>query len=215
MVVCLRVAGSIKNYSENRMPRCKVKDCRAKLPKDAPPWQEVCSIACSLVWLEVKKAKARALQAKRSKKERYEKVRNFRMQERPHQLRLTQSVFNRFIRLLDKDQGCITCLKPASWQGQWHAGHWKTTKARSDLRFCPLNVHKQCSECNNFHSGRADEYEKRLAEMYGQAVIDYLNTDLGPLTLSGEQLAKMRRTFAAECRLLESGQPPSRNWRAL
>ena len=124
------------------MPRCKVKDCRAKLPKDAPPWQEVCSIPCSLEWLEVKKAKARALQAKRSKKERAEKVRNFRMQERPHQFQLTLKSARRLANLLDKDLPCICCGEPRG-KAQFCGGHYKTAGSQSELALDLRIIHGQ------------------------------------------------------------------------
>jgi len=196
------------------MPRCKVKDCRAKLPKDAPPWQEVCSVACSLEWLEVKKAKARALQAKRSKKERYEKVRNFRMQERPHQIRLTQQKFNAMIRSLDKDRGCISCDKGPDWPGQWHAGHFLTTASMPALRFDARNCHKQCSVCNNHFSGRIGSYTMGLEWRY-PGIVDWLRSAHAPAKWTCEELAAMRKVFVAETKRLEAGLGASREWRKL
>ena len=78
-----------------------------------------------------------------------------------------QAAFNAFIRERDKLLGCVSCDKDANWQGQWHAGHYKTTKARPDIRFNEQNCWKQCSICNNHLSGNIGEYTPRLIERIG------------------------------------------------
>jgi hypothetical protein len=85
-----------------------------------------------------------------------------------------QSAFNAFIRKRDQDEGCISCDKNKFWSGQWHAGHFKTVGARSDLRFNEDNCHKQCSVCNNHLSGNIGEYTPRLIEKIGRGRFDDL-----------------------------------------
>lgn len=85
-----------------------------------------------------------------------------------------QKVFNEYIRVRDINDGCISCDKPASWHGQWHASHWKSRGARPDLAFNEDNVHKSCSVCNNYMSGNVGEYEKRLINKIGFKRVDAL-----------------------------------------
>jgi len=85
-----------------------------------------------------------------------------------------QKVFNEFIRLRDSHLGCVSCDKPSSWDGQWHASHWKSRGARPDLAFNEDNVHKSCSVCNNFKSGNVGDYEVRLIEKIGLCRVNAL-----------------------------------------
>ncbi|MEK9497088.1 recombination protein NinG [Photorhabdus sp. P32] len=83
-----------------------------------------------------------------------------------------QQTFNAFIRERDKDLPCISCGR--FHKGQYHAGHYRTTKAHPELRFDEDNTHKQCSACNNYLSGNIINYKPRLIEKIGQERFDAL-----------------------------------------
>jgi len=83
-----------------------------------------------------------------------------------------QKVFNKFIRLRDANDPCISCGNLNA--NQYHAGHYKTTKARPDLRFNEDNVNKQCGQCNFFESGNIHKYKLGLIEKIGQKRVDDL-----------------------------------------
>ena len=72
-----------------------------------------------------------------------------------------QTYFNKYIRLRDKDQPCISCGTTGGVQ--WSAGHFYTVGGYGNLRFDEDNCHRQCwYNCNkNKHSNRA-EYEIQL-----------------------------------------------------
>lgn len=97
-----------------------------------------------------------------------EQKRELKSNDKAFRLKRAQSAFNAFIRERDKLLGCISCDKDNTWHGQWHAGHYKTTKARPDIRFNEDNCHKQCSICNNHLSGNIGEYTPKLIERIGQ-----------------------------------------------
>ena len=82
--------------------------------------------------------------------------------------KMAQTAFNAFIRKRDEKESCISCDKPKDWSGQWHSGHYKTTKARPDLRFNEDNCHKQCSVCNNFLSANIEVYMPSLISKIGK-----------------------------------------------
>ena len=66
--------------------------------------------------------------------------------------------FNRFIRLRDKDKGCVSCDSYTFSD----AGHFYSAGHYPPLRYNENNVHGQCKRCNYFISGNLVEYRKRI-----------------------------------------------------
>ena len=83
-----------------------------------------------------------------------------KLKSRAQWLKEAQQAFNAWIRLRDADKPCISCGR--HHEGQWYAGHYLSTGARPELRFEPLNVHKQCSACNTHLSGNLVLYRAEL-----------------------------------------------------
>ena len=75
-----------------------------------------------------------------------------------------QQIFNKYIRLRDKDELCISCQKPPKKQ---NAGHYFSSGGHSNVRFDENNVHLQCEHCNTFLSGSLIEYRKNLINKIG------------------------------------------------
>jgi len=120
-----------------------------------------CDIECCTKYAYKKGKKATKAKHVKQKKE-------LKDNDKPFRLKCAQSAFNAFIRKRDESLGCISCNKDNNWHGQWHAGHYKTTKSRPDIRFNEDNCHKQCSVCNNHLSGNIGEYTPRLIGRIGQ-----------------------------------------------
>ncbi|MED8103984.1 recombination protein NinG [Escherichia coli] len=87
-------------------------------------------------------------------------------------IRQAQQAFNAFIRYRDRDLPCISCGR--HHEGQYHAGHFRTTGAHPELRFDEDNCHKQCAPCNNHLSGNLTAYRPALIARIGQARFDAL-----------------------------------------
>lgn len=87
-----------------------------------------------------------------------------------------QAVFNKYVRLRDINDGCISCDKTKDWLGQWHASHYFSRGHSSALRFNLHNVHKSCSVCNSHLSGNIGQYTPRIIEKIGQERFDLLVT---------------------------------------
>lgn len=85
-----------------------------------------------------------------------------------------QAVFNKYVRLRDINDGCISCDKDKYWQGQWHASHYFSRGHSSALRFNLHNVHKSCSVCNSHLSGNIGEYTPRLIDKIGYDKLEEL-----------------------------------------
>ena len=79
-------------------------------------------------------------------------------------LKLAQQVFNKFIRLRDKGQVCISCQKPPKKQ---NAGHYFSSGGHSNVRFDEDNVHLQCEHCNTFLSGNLLNYQIEIEKRIG------------------------------------------------
>jgi hypothetical protein len=80
-------------------------------------------------------------------------------------VKIAQQVFNKYIRLRDKDKGCISCGKPLV--GKFDAGHFYNANNHWYIRFHPDNVHGQCVLCNQHKHGNLLEYRKGLIERIG------------------------------------------------
>lgn len=83
-----------------------------------------------------------------------------------------QQAFNDFIRFRDRHLPCISCGR--HHDGQYHAGHFRTTGANPELRFNEDNCHRQCAPCNNHLSGNLINYRPALILKIGQACFDAL-----------------------------------------
>ena len=196
------------------MRRCRF--CKQhQIPKDAPKSAFTCSPECALAYVRKRTQSQNIAKDKAIRKEQREFKVKVRNNDIALQKKLTQSVFNRMVCLLDKVAQCISCARPANWDGQWQASHYRSVGAQGSLRFDPLNVHKACSVCNGPLSGNLRGYAEGLKHHYGQAILDYLEIDRSPVKWTCEELISMRKRYANEIRLLESGQSPTRNWRAL
>lgn len=83
-----------------------------------------------------------------------------------------QQAFNDFIRYRDRHLPCISCGR--HHDGQYHAGHFRTTGANPELRFNEDNCHRQCAPCNNHLSGNLINYRPALILKIGQVRFEAL-----------------------------------------
>ena len=123
---------------------------------------------------ERKKAKETRAAARVQKTEDRKRRESFK--KMPRLIATTQCAVNKYVRLRDKDDGCVSCDKPATWHGQWHAGHFRSVGAAKSIRFHLWNIHKQCSQCNNFLSGNIANYTPRIIAKIGKDKVDWLMT---------------------------------------
>jgi len=114
-----------------------------------------------------------------------------------------QQWVNKYVRLRDRNDGCISCNKPASWGGQWHASHYRTTKAASCVRFNLWNIHKACSQCNNHLSGNIGEYTPRIIEKIGIEKFEYIKSQNHTIRYTVEYLKRIKGIFKKKCAKLE------------
>lgn len=129
-----------------------------------------------------------------------------KQKDRQYYLRTLQQWFNRFIRLRDAKEPCISCgtTKNVSWS----AGHYFTVGSYPNLRFNEDNVHKQCwFYCNKNKSGNIAEYTPNLIKKIGIDRFTELNVlKHHPLKLTVDELKEKIAHYKAECIRLTDSQ---------
>lgn len=114
-----------------------------------------------------------------------------------------QAIVNKIARLRDIDDGCISCDKPANWQGQWHGSHFRSVGAASAVRFNLWNIHKACSVCNHHNSGNIAGYTPRLIAKIGQERVDWLYAQTKVTRYDVDYLKKYKRVMGKKLRRME------------
>lgn len=157
-------------------------------------FQSVCGeIACALADAPAHREKARKALADLDRKQ--VRAARERLKSRADYLRETQAAFNAYIRERDRHLPCVSCGR--HHQGQYHAGHYRTVGANPELRFEPLNVHKQCAPCNNHKSGDIVNYRINLVLRIGAEKVDWLEGPHEPKRYTIEQLQGLKSHYRA------------------
>ncbi|WP_073666005.1 recombination protein NinG [Pseudomonas aeruginosa] len=163
--------------------------------------QRVCSPACALATKDKHQAPARKAIADRNSREI--KARKEKLKSRAEHLKECQAIFNQYIRLRDADKPCVSCGRPATWDGQWHASHYRSVGSTPALRFNPLNVHRACSICNSHLSGNIMGYRPELVRRIGEEAVLALEGPHEPLKLTIEDIKALKAKFRAWVRELK------------
>lgn len=187
----------LKTEFKPRRRKCKNPDCRAEYMTQRP-MQTVCSPACGLV---IAKAKAvKDAEAKRKMERASIREAKQRLKTLADHMKEAQQAFNAFIRERDHALPCVSCGR--HHQGQWHAGHYRTTAAAPELRFEPLNVAKQCQPCNCHKSGDLINYRMELVRRIGADKVDWLEGPHEPKKYTIDDLIEIKRKYRAMAREL-------------
>ena len=160
------------------------------------PLQKVCSYKCALVAEREKTAIRHKKEFRAETKRLKEKIKTL-----TEYLNDAQKEFNKFIRLRDITKPCISCGRHHG--GQYHAGHYRTTGAASQLRFNENNCHKQCSPCNNHKSGNIVEYRTNLIKRIGQWQVEELENNNQLADWTKEKAIEIKKEYRAKWKALE------------
>lgn len=187
---------------ERKQPKpkiCKNPACRASF---APQrlGQAVCSPKCALAVVEVKKAKEKKSLALAGRREI--KVRKEKLKTRADHLREAQAAVNEYVRLRDAHLPCISCDSTPNDNdlmtgSRWDAGHYRSVGACPELRFEPLNIHRQCVKCNRNLSGNAVEYRIRLVQRIGAEKVAWLEGLHPPCKYTVEEIKTIKAKYRA------------------
>jgi len=154
-----------------------------------------CPYPCAVEYAKTQEAK------REQSRQRRAEARKFRQESKTlSQLRKeAQLAFNAYIRERDKRQPCISCgavsLNDPLTGGAWDCGHFLGIGAHSELRYEPLNAHKQCKRCNRDLSGNHGHYRKNLIERIGLEQVEWLEGPHEIPKYSREELIEIRKKF--------------------
>ena len=164
--------------------------------------QRTCGFDCALAYTLVLKVKNDKAQRVKSRKENKEKLN--KLKTKSEWLKDAQVEFNKFIRLRDAESVCISCGRYHS--GQYHAGHYRSVGSAGHLRFNELNVHKQCSACNNHLSGNIINYRINLIYKIGLAQVENIESDNTPKHYTIDEIKEIKTKYRNLCKHLKENQ---------
>jgi len=150
------------------------KSCKTKFQPDRP-FQDACSVPCAIDLIGIRKQKA----WKKETRDRKKKLKTKAQWIKDAQ----NNAFNPYIRKRDEDLPCISCgrmdyeITENYTGGKWDCGHFKTVGGFPELRFHPMNAHKQCKSCNG-GSGKYTKKDKSVAINYRQNLIDRIGIEM-------------------------------------
>jgi hypothetical protein len=80
--------------------------------------------------------------------------------------KILQQLVNKFVRMRDKGQPCISCQKPI--KGKMDAGHLYSVGNYPSVRFNLKNINGQCINCNQFNGGAINDYRLNFITKYSE-----------------------------------------------
>ncbi|VVM94630.1 recombination protein NinG [Pseudomonas fluorescens] len=189
-----------------RCPSCRVMFTPAR------GGQAVCGeIECAIAHGKSEKVQASAKKALADVGRREIKVRKEKLKTRADHLREAQAAVNEYVRLRDAHLPCISCDSMPNDNdlmtgSRWDAGHYRSVGACPELRFEPLNIHRQCVKCNRNLSGNAVEYRIRLVLRIGAETVAWLEGPHEPRKYTVEEIKTIKAEYRAKTRELKKGQ---------
>jgi hypothetical protein len=116
-------------------------------------------------------------------------------------IKLTQQVFNKYIRLRDAGNLCISCQKKPLKE---NAGHFYNANNHWSVRFDERNTNLQCEHCNTFLSGNLIYYRENLLKKIGIEEFENLSAEaMKTRKYTIEELKEIIATYKKKCKELE------------
>ncbi len=116
-------------------------------------------------------------------------------------VKATQIVFNKYIRLRDKDELCISCKQKPK---KSNAGHYYNANNHWNVRFNEDNVHLQCEHCNTFLSANLINYRENLLKKIGEDKFQLLEAEANKTRkFTKEELKEIINTYKQKIKQYE------------
>lgn len=186
--------------------KCKV--CKEEYQKWTST-QKACSPKCAIELVQAARAKERRKDTRKRKQA---------LKTLSDWLREAQTACNAYIRERDRGLPCISCgrydheILERFTGGKWDAGHFKTRGAHTDLRFHPMNIHKQCKSCNG-GSGKytkkkhtvSKQYKENIIKRIGQDMVDWLEGPHEAQNLIIDDAKEIKAYYREQLKVLKQG----------
>jgi len=180
--------------------RCKLGSCK-KLFDPVRDFQKCCSFEHDMEFINDKNNLKNLIDEgkKRGIKVANKRKKEFRQSDKSLLKELAQKIVNTYIRLRDQENPCCSC---GHTEGrQFHAGHYESAGGNQQQRFYTLNIHKQCSICNNYKSGNLIPYRLFMIEKYGLEKVEAIESDHSIKKYDVEYLQKLIKVFRKKIKL--------------
>lgn len=157
---------------------------------------------CQMAYLAKDKEKkiAKGLKIAQKAERKDIRERKKKLQPRSYWIKKAQAAFNKYVRIRDEREPCISCGR--HHDGQYHAGHYLTTGASPELRYHPFNCAKQCAPCNNHLSGNIVHYRPNLIKKIGENSVNWLEGPHQPQKWTVEDLQEIEQFYKEQIKLL-------------
>lgn len=188
-------------------PAPKLKRCRICNREFSPrlTTQACCSANCAIVYSRGSEKRQSAAMKRVAIAEHKERVES--LKTRRDWMREAQAAFNAWVRERDWNRPCISCgVLELDWTrgGSWDCGHYRSVGACPELRFEPLNAHKQCKKCNRYMSGNVVEFRFGLAARIGPENLEWLEGPHEAKKYTAEELREMTKNWRRETRAIRA-----------
>jgi len=175
-----------------KQKKCKI--CKAYFTP-LKPLQLVCQWKCAIEFAKNQKIKTVKKEVKEAK---------LKLKSRSDWLKETQVVFNKYIRLRDQNDGCISCGSTSA--SSYHAGHYRSIGSAGHLRFNEHNCHRQCAACNTHLSGNLIQYRLGLIRKIGIQFVETLESDNATVKWSIDEIKILKAQFSAKIKAHEANK---------
>lgn len=174
--------------------------------------QKVChNYKCAIAFNKQRDSEIAAREQRKREREQSADLRQRReaLKTRAEWEREAQAAFNRYIRMRDMYQECISHPGKLINNSNYITGsavdasHYRSRGAASHLRFNVFNVHAACTRCNRQLSGNAVEYRIRLIERIGLERVERLEADNEPRKFDIDYLKRVKSIFTRRARHYE------------
>ncbi|WP_196095088.1 recombination protein NinG [Enterobacter roggenkampii] len=174
--------------------------------------QKVChNYKCAIAFNKKRDAEIAAREQRKREREQSADLKQRReaLKTRAEWEREAQAAFNRYIRMRDMYQECISHPGRLISNSNYITGsaidasHYRSRGAASHLRFNVFNVHAACTRCNRQLSGNAVEYRIRLIERIGLERVERLEADNEPRKFDIDYLKRVKSIFTRRARHYE------------
>lgn len=174
-----------------------------------------CDWDCLLNWTKENPVKMKKAYNKQVSKEL--KDFNVKSKTKSAWVKEAQINFNKFIRIRDVLDPCISCgrmdheIEYLGTGGKWDCGHYRSRGAAKQLRFNEDNAHKQCKSCNGGSAKYAKKgetvgksYTRNLIKKIGQEAVDRLKNNNQEETDTIESLIALKKYYSEKFKALQS-----------
>lgn len=116
-------------------------------------------------------------------------------------LKECQKWFNKFIRLRDDGDSCISCGRNTG--AKMNAGHYRSVGSCPELRYEEDNCHLQCEHCNSYKSGNIEHYRPALIAKIGLPRVVEIEGPHEPKKYTIDDLKELITKYKKKCKKLE------------